>query len=238
MRADVTGNDCAQTLRNAKVNLDEINDDPDEVTLLVERLAVESHNRRVRVKDFFSPYDQLKSGYVSVEQFRRGIAATGLDLNPAEVELLIEAFSVRKTNFGGAQFDYVSFSQPFGERDLEKDPRRTARNPRSQLLHIDVVRGIAPPPRFIGTQDPEAPPVDPVPGNTTQRWSGAKDPGAKKPKPTRNPNSKEHSTVAAASAPLDKLRPDEKQRFVGIMSRLRAIVRQRGIVLRGVRDAG
>ncbi len=217
-----------------RINEEEINFEPDEVTLLVERLVVESHNRRVRVKDFFTPFDALQSGYVTPEQSKRALALAKLSIAPKELELILKNFCVRKTNFGGDQFDYRRFCEPFGEKDLEKEPKRTARNPNSQLLHLDVVRGVAPPPRFIGTQDPEAPPVEPLQGNTTQRWAGAKDPGAKKPKPARNPATKEHPTCLAASAPLVKLDPDEKAEFIRIMTRLRAVVKQRGLVVKNL----
>ncbi len=195
---------------------------------------MESHNRRLRVKDFFTPFDGIGSGYVSQEQAKRGLALTKLSVTEREISLLLDNYSVRKTNFGGLEFDYKRFCEPFTDTDLEKEPRRTARNPNSQLLHLDLVRGVAPPPRFIGVTDPEAPQVEPLPGNTTQRWAGAKDPGAKKPKPARNPASKEHPTCLSASAPVAKLGADEKQQFIKIMTRLRAVVKQRGLVIKDI----
>ena len=194
------------------------------------------HNRRTRVKDFFVAFDKLQSGYVSPEQAKRAIALTKLEVDAEEMQMLLKGFAVQRTNYGGIEFDYRAFCQAFSDSDLEKDPARVARNPKSQLLHIDVVAGVPPPPRFIGSLDPEAPPAalqtKAQHGNTTQRWSISRNPGAPKPKPARNPNSGEHPTVASASQPLNKLEGAEKDAFKALIRRLRAIVRQRGIVVK------
>eukprot|EP00163_Fabomonas_tropica_P025091 TRINITY_DN4323_c0_g1_i1.p1 TRINITY_DN4323_c0_g1~~TRINITY_DN4323_c0_g1_i1.p1 ORF type:complete len:671 (+),score=210.84 TRINITY_DN4323_c0_g1_i1:876-2888(+) len=207
-------------------NDDEINP----IVILVERLAVEAHNRRTRVKDFLSEYDRHCSGYITPTQFERALSATKLTISPSELSALTAAYSVQKTNYGGAMVDYAAFCEPFGEKDLEKAPKRTARDPRSQLLYTDIARGVKPPPRFIGANDLDAPDVPPLQdGNTTRRWDAARVPGEPKPRPSRNPDTMEHPTLLGASRALQKLTPEQKTKFKELIRRLRGVVRTRGI---------
>eukprot|EP00163_Fabomonas_tropica_P010059 TRINITY_DN2004_c0_g1_i2.p1 TRINITY_DN2004_c0_g1~~TRINITY_DN2004_c0_g1_i2.p1 ORF type:complete len:667 (+),score=87.63 TRINITY_DN2004_c0_g1_i2:92-2092(+) len=95
---------------------------------LLDHLASEFARKRVRVDHFLQDFDRLRTGYVSADQFRRGLSQLGVFMTPGEVDTLITAFTEERTGpdavGGRPMVNYRNFTRCFQEQDLEKTPTK------------------------------------------------------------------------------------------------------------------
>jgi len=73
---------------------------------LLDAIRSISFRKRIRINEFFLDFDKLRSGFVSISQFRRCLSMFGMDMNDTEFERLIAAYvdSNKRVN-------YVAFSE-------------------------------------------------------------------------------------------------------------------------------
>ena len=58
--------------------------------------------KRLRINEFFIDFDKLRSGFVSIPQFRRCLSSFGMELKDADFDKLVSRFidsSVNKVNY-------------------------------------------------------------------------------------------------------------------------------------------
>jgi len=66
---------------------------PSDIDATVAKIQGHIYPRRIRAKEFFKDYDNLRSGRVTSEQFIRAVAAMGVRLSDAEAEALADHFT-------------------------------------------------------------------------------------------------------------------------------------------------
>ncbi|EFC38896.1 predicted protein [Naegleria gruberi] len=74
--------------------------------------------KRLRINEFFIDFDKLRSGFVSIPQFRRCLSSFGMELKDADFDKLVSRFidsSVNKVN-------YIQFATEI-DKGMEKDPK-------------------------------------------------------------------------------------------------------------------
>ena len=98
---------------------------PDDIDIegLMDKLRSRILVRKVRIEDFFSEFDGLRSGYVSKAQFRCGMSIADINLTEPEFGLLEQAYAhpTAEDKFAWREFT-DAINLVFAQPGLEKNP--------------------------------------------------------------------------------------------------------------------
>eukprot|EP00892_Ulva_mutabilis_P008864 jgi/Ulvmu1/634/UM010_0004.1 len=103
------------------------------------RLKKTVYKNRVRVKEFLSDFDRLRSGTMFENFFISGLSIAGLDkkLSPQQIETIVDAYRVQVTP-SLSMIDWVRFVEDvetiFTQKGLHKDPISTIPAEPEELL--------------------------------------------------------------------------------------------------------
>jgi Ca2+-binding EF-hand superfamily protein len=90
---------------------------------VLEKIVFRLYVDRIRLEEFINDYDPLRSGLVTVTQFRSGLSSAKLNVGNEEFGILLDAYGEGDRNVKWKRFcDDVD--KIFTEKHLEKDPRK------------------------------------------------------------------------------------------------------------------
>ena len=96
--------------------------------------------RKIRINDFFSEFDRLRSGYCSKAHFRSAMSIANLILTEAELGLLEETYSHPNADDKFACKDFCeALLLVFNQRNLEKEPLKDG-----QLTYVPGTESLNP----------------------------------------------------------------------------------------------
>jgi len=107
---------------------------------------------RIRIKEFFTDFDKLRSGFISQAQFKAGLDMAGFRLNATELEHLAQHYC----NLEDPQLRvcYRTFVEDvdsvFGKKNLEKTPKEEVHREPTGLVDYERFTGM--PQKFIGDE--------------------------------------------------------------------------------------
>eukprot|EP00164_Ancoracysta_twista_P002115 GFYU01002792.1.p1 GENE.GFYU01002792.1~~GFYU01002792.1.p1 ORF type:complete len:917 (-),score=406.57 GFYU01002792.1:298-3048(-) len=108
-----------------------------DVNIILDRFRVHAYKARIRVIEFFSDFDRLRSGKVQAVTFRRAVAMTGVLLNDAEFAVLAAKYMDDK----GEYVYYKAFCDEvdsiFTTKGLETKPLAVPERPEAKLEQIE-----------------------------------------------------------------------------------------------------
>ncbi|KAL9647370.1 hypothetical protein ABK040_011734 [Willaertia magna] len=94
----------------------------DNLETLLDNIKTIAFQKRIRVYEFFNDFDKLRSGYVSVQQFRRCLSMCGIELSDSNFDFLVKEYLDPNIN----KMNYLVFSNTidkvFTTRNMEKQP--------------------------------------------------------------------------------------------------------------------
>ncbi|KAG2385626.1 hypothetical protein C9374_003441 [Naegleria lovaniensis] len=93
------------------------------VEALMDTIRSLCFQKRVRINEFFIDFDKLRSGFVSLQQFRRCLSMFGMELRDEDFDHLVAVYLDPKLN----KVNYAKFSndvdQVFTLKNMEKNPK-------------------------------------------------------------------------------------------------------------------
>ena len=97
-------------------------DKPEDVQDILAKLRQICKEQRIRISEFFRDFDKLRSGFISVAQFRIGLNMSKIVLSGAEFQLLTEEFKAPKA---GEHIKWREFSDQVDEVFTKKNLERS-----------------------------------------------------------------------------------------------------------------
>jgi Ca2+-binding EF-hand superfamily protein len=126
-------------------------DDPnDDVQDVLTEIRSQVKKNRIRLRDFFTDFDKLRTGRCIPQKFRSGLSMAKLTLSAHQMNLIENYFKV--DDIHDEKIDYVSYSDfcdaidmIFTEKHLEKMPTRTINQfkPKSRFPLLETTNGLA-----------------------------------------------------------------------------------------------
>jgi len=108
---------------------------PDDIDDLLARIRSECKEKRIRLQEFMRDFDRLRSGEITIAQFRIGINMGGIDLSQVEFDLLVSEFEGKKTgHVKWKEFDDL-IDLAFTTKGLEKKLDDEVGNARTQTFY-------------------------------------------------------------------------------------------------------
>mmetsp|Transcript_2596 Transcript_2596/g.3742 ORF Transcript_2596/g.3742 Transcript_2596/m.3742 type:complete len:917 (+) Transcript_2596:35-2785(+) len=97
----------------------------DQLDKVMDKLKTYLLQKRVRVKDAFSDFDPLNSGYINKTQFQQACSMLNIQLTPTEIEIVTEEYYEPDRNqVCWRRFD-DDITQVFTGTNMERNPRAT-----------------------------------------------------------------------------------------------------------------
>lgn len=97
-----------------------VSHNPDDIEDILARIRAECKERRIRLSEFMRDFDRLRSGDITVDQFRIALNMGSLHFSQKEFDLLINTFPGKKLNsVAWRDFD-ESIESAFTTKNLEK----------------------------------------------------------------------------------------------------------------------
>ncbi|KAL4466875.1 hypothetical protein ABPG74_010472 [Tetrahymena malaccensis] len=94
---------------------------------VIVKIQAEVVMKRIRIREFFKDYDNLRKGVVSEQQFRRVLDVSNIKLSEQDINLLLSEFKV--DNIPNGQVRYSDFCEVideiFTKKAIDKDPLAT-----------------------------------------------------------------------------------------------------------------
>lgn len=112
-----------------------VDNTPDDVDDILARIRASCKEKRIRLSEFFRDFDRLRSGDVTVAQFRIGLNMGGLHFSADEFDQLVREFPGKKTgHVNWRKFD-DSIEEAFTTKNLEKTVTDTIGAGRTQTFY-------------------------------------------------------------------------------------------------------
>lgn len=116
---------------------------PISVTLTEDSIRTEVSTKRVRVSEFFKDFDRLRSGFITISQFKRCLDQNlRLTLHPYEVENLVAKYNTKNDDMVNYRLFSDVIDQNFQPCKLDADPKLQTREP---LEYLGTTRSLQPP---------------------------------------------------------------------------------------------
>ncbi|XP_002741846.1 uncharacterized protein LOC100373451 [Saccoglossus kowalevskii] len=115
------------------------------VTHLEDQIRTQLLSKRVRVTEFFKDYDRLRSGYMTISQFKRVLDQSfGIQLGPEDEQCLLDKYADK--NDGTVNYRYFSevIEASFQPNDLKTNPMAKTVEPAPYLGTQRSVRLLSP----------------------------------------------------------------------------------------------
>lgn len=97
-----------------------VSNNPDDIEDILARIRAECKERRIRLSEFMRDFDRLRSGDITIDQFRIALNMGSLHFSQKEFDLLISTFPGKKpSSVAWRDFD-ESIESAFTTKNLEK----------------------------------------------------------------------------------------------------------------------
>jgi Ca2+-binding EF-hand superfamily protein len=105
-----------------KVNIEITNDDPEDLDDVIAKIRKMCKEQRIRVGEFFSDFDKLRSGFITISQLRIGLNMAKIVLSKVEFDHIVAGFvSEQKENHIKWREFVDTIDEVFTKKGLEKD---------------------------------------------------------------------------------------------------------------------